>query len=92
MAVQERQVVQQVVICDLCDAEADGNATKINANATGYIKRDHFEFDVCDTCAARLGLHRRGRPATRNVPPVLTAPAPRARRQPLAVPADSWEG
>lgn len=87
MAVKEKKVVQSVLVCDYCDNDIQGStATRIEGKASGYMKRDNFELDLCEDCSSKIGLKRRGRRPAGEVarPKVQTAnaAAPKKRGRP----------
>ena len=68
MAVKEKKIVQSVLICDYCSSDIVSDmATRIEGKASGYMKREALELDLCENCANTIGLKRRGRrPGTEN--------------------------
>ena len=79
MAVKEKKVVQSVLICDYCSSDIVSDmATRIEGKASGYMKRESLELDLCENCANTVGLKRRGRrPGTENT--IKTMKQPRAK-------------
>lgn len=65
MAIKEKRVVQSVLVCDYCESDIQGNTgTHIEGKASGYMKRDGLQFDLCENCSNQIGLKRRGRRPT----------------------------
>lgn len=97
MALKERKAVETYLVCDVCDTDIAmaTTATKLVGAASGYMKRDQLEVDLCESCAAKLGLHRRGRPtatAKASEPPKQAAAAAKMANAPIAAPLKRGPG
>lgn len=82
MALREKRVVQSVLVCDYCGTDIeDQTGTHIEGQASGYMKRETLGIDLCENCAQKVGLKRRGRrPGSTNVT-VATEAAPAAPKK-----------
>lgn len=86
MALKEKRVVQSVLVCDYCGTDIeDQTGTHIEGAASGYMKRESLGIDLCEECAQKVGLKRRGRrPGSTNaaVAQEATPATPKKRGRP----------